>query len=194
MVLDAVTELSIVALPIYYVSRNTVKLSSKITVGLLFGLRLPCVALMVGLATSYKRLVENAAGGAMMASMMSPTAVWSEVLLGYALSSASFPCIRSFLTAFLAKYRIDASTIGRSYDKGSHGGATQQSARQHNARVTSAITSRPGRYVPGEAASIHSDASQRMMIERSVEIELRVETASETGAKGPAKYEPGADF
>jgi hypothetical protein len=168
---------------------NTVNLSSKITVAVLFGLRLPCIAFMAATATSYKP-IEN--GAAPHSSDVAPAAIWSEVLLGYALSSASFPCVRSFLTAFLidSKYRIHQSTLGY-YDQGSRSGTYQQNSTQRSARVTALTDAKPDAHLPGEAESIASDASQRMMIERTVEIEMTVETGS---SRGIARREPQPEF
>lgn len=188
-VLDAITEVSIVALPTCYVCMNTVNLSTKITVAAIFGLRLPCIAFMAATTTSYKP-IEN--GAAPHTSAIASAAIWSQVLLGYALSSASFPCIRSFLNAFFAdsKYRIHGSTQG-SYIQGSCSGTYQQNSTQRSARVTALTEAKLDAHLPGEAESIASDASQRMMIEMTVEIEMTIETGS---SRGIARREPQPEF
>ncbi|TKA68827.1 hypothetical protein B0A55_08728 [Friedmanniomyces simplex] len=182
---------AIVALPTFYVSRNTVNLSSKITVITLFGLRLPNIAFMTIAATSYRSIEQTATGHT---DSVTTAAIWSQVLLGYSLSSASFPCIRSFLTAFLAdsKYRIHGTSTGGSYNHGSHSQSARQTNTQRSAKVTSVIGAGPNaQHLPDETGSVASDASQRMMIERSVEIQVAVESAN---ASDIARQEGRAAF
>lgn len=168
---------------------NTVKLSSKITVIALFGLRLPCIAFMAATATSYKSIDHGLVDHA---KAVTPAAIWSEVLLGYALSSASFPCIRTFLTAFLVddKFRINGTTMG-SYNQTSCSGTGRHNGTQQSARITSIINAKQDVHLPDDAGSVASDASQRMMIERSVDINVAVENAS-TGDL--SRWEPRKEF
>ncbi|KAK5129234.1 hypothetical protein LTR08_003737 [Meristemomyces frigidus] len=188
-VLDAITEISIVALPTYYISMNTIKASSKITVITLFGLRLPCVAFMAATAASYESIEH---GVAAHAKSITPAAIWAEVLLGYALSSASFPCIRTFMTAFLAdnKFRIHDTSMG-SYNQRSRNGTGQHHGTQRSARITSVMDNKPDAHMSDEAESVASDASQRIMIKRSVEIEVATQTAS---SGDESRWEPRPEF
>ncbi|KAK4904846.1 hypothetical protein LTR49_025776 [Elasticomyces elasticus] len=171
-VLDAGTEAIIVGLPSYFVFQNTIKMSSKITIVTLFGLRLPCVAFMAATVHSYKTVQYGVASR--MVSVV-PVAVWSEVLLGYALSSASFPCIRAFLTAFLADgvHRIHESTLGGSCHHATGNSTSIQGNTQRGAPCTS-VDAKGEAELAGETGSVASDASQRMMIERSMEIEMTI--------------------
>jgi len=149
-------------------------MSSKITVIMLFGLRLPNIAFMAITASSFKSIRD-----AEHTQPITDAAVWSQVLLGYALSSASFPCIRSFLTAFLAdsKYRVHGTTSGGSGAYGSNSRSGRQKNTHRSAKVASVIEAMPNQHLSDEAGSVASDASQRMMIERSVEIYVAVESA-----------------
>ncbi|KAK5682093.1 hypothetical protein LTS10_005218 [Elasticomyces elasticus] len=178
-VLDAITEAIIVGLPSYFVFRNTISMSSKLTVVALFGLRLPCVAFMAATLHGYKTGVAGR-----MVSVV-PAAIWSEVLLGYALSSASFPCIRTFLTAFLAEsvYRVHESTRGSSNRHTSFRNMSIQGNAQRGARITSGVDPKREAKLTGETESVASDASQRMMIERSVEIEITTESTASSTAR-----------
>ncbi|KAK5742082.1 hypothetical protein LTR17_003590 [Elasticomyces elasticus] len=181
-VLDAITEAIIVGLPSYFVFRNTISMSSKLTVVALFGLRLPCVAFMAATVHGYKTVHYGVAGR--MVSVV-PAAIWSEVLLGYALSSASFPCIRTFLTAFLAEsvYRVHESTRGSSNRHSSFKNTSIQANAQRGARIISSVDPKREAKLMGETESVASDASQRMMIGRSVEIERTTESTASSTAR-----------
>jgi hypothetical protein len=164
---------------------NTVNWSSKITVIVLFGLRLPCIAFMAATAAGYGPIEHDTARHT---SAIAPAAIWSEVLLGYALSSASFPCIRTFLTAFLfdSKYRIGASSMA-SYNQGSRSGPHRQTGTRRSTRV---VNSQPDEHPPDKAESIASDASQKMiLIKKSVDVEMTIEAAS-SGAKARHEGHP----
>lgn len=193
-VLDAITELLLVALPTYFVSRNSIALSNKITVVVLFAFRLPCIAFMGASATSFKYIIE---GNPTPTNAAAPAAIWSQVLLGYSLSSASIPCIRSFLHAFLVDglYRIGDSSANRSrtgYGGGyglnsesrSRPGASYSQANKHNNAfgVTSGADIKT-QVQAGDVESMASDNSQRMIIERSVEVEMTIENAQAGSSK-----------
>ncbi|KAK3636193.1 hypothetical protein LTR56_014356 [Elasticomyces elasticus] len=179
-VLDAITEAIIVGLPSYFVFRNTITMSSKLTVVALFGLRLPCVAFMAATLHGYKTVAGRRVS-------VVPAAIRSEVLLGYALSSASFPCIRTFLTAFLAEsvYRVHESTRGSSNRHTSFQNTSIQANAQRGARIISSVDPKREAKLMGETESVASDASQRMMIERSVEIEVTTESTASSTARVP---------
>ncbi|KAK3680312.1 hypothetical protein LTR37_021347 [Vermiconidia calcicola] len=188
-VLNATTELGIVVLPTHYISRNTIRRSKKITVITLFGFRLPCIALMAATAVSYKPITSGIGTHFIGATT---AAVWSQVLLGYSLSSASFPCVKSFLTAFVADsvYRVYDTTEG-SY--GTVGGSRiagddRMKVTQSSRMVGSSIAAKPKAH-PDKAESVASDGSLRMMIERSVEIEIVDEEASQGGYKKESRQQ-----
>ncbi|KAF2717935.1 hypothetical protein K431DRAFT_205500, partial [Polychaeton citri CBS 116435] len=105
--LDAMTELLLIIPPIYIVLASRVKFASKVTVLTVFAFRIPNVGFMVAIAISFTRLFRSSPASASIGAASS-IAVWMEVLLGYSLCSASIPCVRSFLTAFLADglYRV----------------------------------------------------------------------------------------
>ena len=98
-ILDAATEALIVALPLFAIFGNTMKLSSKLTVVALFAFRLPCIPFVAAATVSLNRFFASDKTGSM--DNIISAAVWSQVHLGWSLSSASVPCMKSFLTAFL---------------------------------------------------------------------------------------------
>ena len=184
-VLHALTEVMLVALPTMFVLRNSIKMSSKITVIALFSFRLPNICFMAAYVVSYRSIINGASTpGVEPTAAATATAVWSQVLLGYSLASASVPCIRSFMTAFMpdAIYRV-YDTQGGSY--GGNSGAMQSNVG-NNTRTKSmnrsairspqdgTMTSRAYGDDDDDAAS---DASQRIMIERSVQVDVTVEDA-----------------
>lgn len=59
---------------------------------------------------------------------MAPVVAWQETLLGFSLISASFPCLRSFLWAFMSRGLMTMygnTTVVSSSGPGSHGASMQ---------------------------------------------------------------------
>lgn len=112
--LDALSELPVTALPFYYIRRSTLVFSSKAMVVSLFALRLPCIVFLALATSEYQRTPTKP-------RTYDEAALWSEVLLGWSLSSASFPCIRTFLVAFLTESKYDV----REESRGSHAAVSQ---------------------------------------------------------------------
>ena len=96
--LDVVTEIIIVALPMWFISKNQIKASKKRVVVFVFSFRLISAAFSIATMATYF----NFLNGGRTSIGAGPTIAWQEVLLGFSLISASIPCLRSFLWAFMS--------------------------------------------------------------------------------------------
>lgn len=179
VVLDAITEAIIVGLPAYFVWRVNMKPYEKFKVISIFGFRIFNVAFMAGLVASYHPFVDRPGS---QYSEAAAIGIWSQVVLGYSLISASIPCIRSFLMAFLADgvYRVYDATSGSEAKSHLPAFDSYQSKPQssNTAGLTSVVDPTVHRPLSDEEiASIPSDASRRMMIERRVDFIVESEEA-----------------
>lgn len=162
-------------MPAYFIVQNTVKLSSKITVIVLFGFRLPCIPFT---ATAAAYLNKAHSNGADTNTSVSSAAVWLQVLLGWSLTSASIPCMKSFLSAFLADgiYRVYETQSGTYGSRtGTSGGPLHSAGIRMSRNGMSSAAATRSNARRDDADSIESDGSQRMIIERSVQIDVAIE-------------------
>ena len=189
-VLDTLTELAVVALPTCYIWQNSLVLSSKLSVIFLFALRLPCIIFFALATTAYRR---NAAAAATDGSAYDVAAVWSEVELGYSLSSASFPCIRTFLMAFLADsiYHVPESVLRSHAHRSRSGASGTKAGTLQNVSTAEAGELTPNEDSPGETASMGSSASHRDITSRGEEIEVLPNSVPYTG--GVSRRDPRYD-
>ena len=96
--LDVITEIMLLALPIRFISKNQTKPPKKLVVVFVFSFRLMVAAFSnAAMATyfSFLHSAETSIGA-------SGTVAWQEILLGFSLISASIPCSKAFLGAFMS--------------------------------------------------------------------------------------------
>ena len=86
-------------MPIWFISKNDLKASKKRIVIFVYAFRLLVIAVSVAVATTYFNFLNNGNDNIDIA----PVVAWEEVLLAFSLISASFPCLRSFLWAFMSR-------------------------------------------------------------------------------------------
>ncbi len=115
--LDVVTEVIILALPMWFISKNQIKASKKRVVVFLFSFRLIVAAFSIATMATYFKFLS----GSKASVGAAPTVAWQEVLLGFSLISASIPCLRSFLWAFMSTGLMTA--YGNTIIGGSQGGS-----------------------------------------------------------------------
>ncbi len=96
--LDVATEIVLVCIPVWLVTNNEIKRSKKMIVVFVFSFRLLVAAFSIITTVTYLTYVEHHHD----AIAIAPTVAWQEVLLGVSLISASIPCLRSFLWAFMS--------------------------------------------------------------------------------------------
>lgn len=94
--LDVATELIFLCLPLWFISKNQIKLSKKRQVVFVFSFRLAVAAFSIVYMVSYVSYL-NGHGNTQGIAV---SVAWQEILLGFSLLSASIPCLRSFLWAF----------------------------------------------------------------------------------------------
>jgi hypothetical protein len=118
--LDVITEFLILALPVWFISKNQLKASKKRIVIFVFSFRLLVAAFSIATTVTYFKYLKSVDLSIGMAS----TIVWQEILLCTSLVSASIPCLRSFLWAFMSTGLMTVYGNGatsRSYGQGSAG-------------------------------------------------------------------------
>ncbi|KAK5173808.1 uncharacterized protein LTR77_002489 [Saxophila tyrrhenica] len=96
--LDVITELMLICVPMYFVSKNHIKRSKKMIVVFVFSFRLLVATFSIISTVTYLKYIHHQGD----ATAIAPTVAWQEVLLGFSLVSASIPCLRSFLWAFMS--------------------------------------------------------------------------------------------
>lgn len=115
------TEFIILALPVWFISKHQIKASKKRIVIFVFSFRLIVAAFSIATTFAYFDYL-NGSGLSINAVGM---IVWQEVLLGSSLISASIPCLRSFLWAFMSTGLMTVYG-GTSSGNGSYGAGTQR--------------------------------------------------------------------
>lgn len=97
-IFDSATETMILCLPTWFVSKNQIKMSKKAIIVFVFSFRLLVAAVSIASTATYlDYLIEHKDFVS-----IAPTVALQEVLLGFSLLSASIPCLRSFLWAFMS--------------------------------------------------------------------------------------------
>ena len=195
--LDVVSELVLLAVPIWFISKNQIKNSKKRVVVFVYTFRLVVAAFSIATVSTYFSYLHDSK----LSIGAGPTIAWQEVLLGTSLVSASIPCLRSFLWAFMSTglmtvYGNNGTTTGgsavlpslnRSQVQESHSRSTnreeQQPSRslqqrlrpdwqQYRADVKTSARDRvksSGHARGAESGSLKSDASEQMIIHHNVE-------------------------
>ena len=111
--LDVITELILLALPVWFISKHQIKASKKRVVVFVFSFRLVVAAFSIATTSTYFNFLNGSKPSIGAAS----TIAWQEVLLGFSLITASIPCLRSFLWAFMSTglmtvYGANGTTFG----------------------------------------------------------------------------------
>lgn len=86
-------------MPIWFISKNDLQASKKRIVIFVYAFRLLVIGISVAVTTTYFNFLNNGDDDIDIA----PVVAWEEVLLAFSLISASFPCLRSFLWAFMSR-------------------------------------------------------------------------------------------
>ncbi|KAK4508257.1 hypothetical protein PRZ48_001995 [Zasmidium cellare] len=97
--MDGLTEIVILAMPIWFISKNELKASKKRIVFFVYSFRLIVIAFTIATTYSYIHFLTTGRTNIDIA----PVVAWQETLLAFSLISASFPCLRSFLWAFMSR-------------------------------------------------------------------------------------------
>ncbi|KAF2172081.1 hypothetical protein M409DRAFT_17324 [Zasmidium cellare ATCC 36951] len=97
--MDGFTELIVLAMPIWFISKNELKASKKRIVVFVYCFRLIVIAFTIATTSSYIHFLDHGRTNIDIA----PVVAWQETLLAFSLISASFPCLRSFLWAFMSR-------------------------------------------------------------------------------------------
>lgn len=192
---DVFTEILLLALPAWLVSRIGVKASSKWVVVFVFSFRLIVAAFSLATMFIYFKFLQS--GTARDSIGLVPTIISTEAMLCASLITASIPSLRSFLWAFMSRgvftmYGVDTTAS----QGGSHGvSIPMHSIRQsetdgdnHDVRLRNRVELRPeclGYRVDvraasmakkakhaGDERSVNSDGSERMIIRRQVEFDM----------------------
>ena len=194
--LDVVTEVLLLALPAWLVSRNRVKASSKRVVVLVFGFRLVVAASSLVTMSIYFRFLHS--GTARDSIGLVPTVISIEAMLCASLISASIPNLRSFLWAFMSRgvltmYGVDTSQggshsasipmhfMGRSQTDGDNPDVQhrQPGSRvdlrpewlEYRVDVRAASRAEKPRHT-GDERSVNSDGSERMIMHRQIDFDM----------------------
>jgi hypothetical protein len=196
--LDVVTEVLLLALPAWLVSRNRVKASSKRVVVFVFSFRLVVAAFSLATMSVYFRFLHS--GTARDSIGLVPTVISIEAMLCASLITASIPSLRSFLWAFMSRgvftmYGVDTSasqggshgasipmhSMGRSQTDGDNPDVQHRQPRSRvnlrpewlGYRVDVRAASRVNKPKhTGDERSVNSDGSERMIIHRQVEFDV----------------------
>lgn len=195
------TELAIVIIPAWSISKIQVKESKKRLVIFVFSFRLVVAGFSIAVMVNYFRYLR----GSRREIDLVNTVAWQEILVGFSLVSASIPCIRAFLWAFMSMglHDIDGSYFSAS---GSHGASQQLRSQRSGTHVPAAasnggaessLRAKPSRFRPdwmdykvdveavqrtkdrlsgqrkdAENQSMNSNSSEQMIIRRNMEVDV----------------------
>jgi hypothetical protein len=189
LVLEVATELLLVLTPTYLVSRSMMSLQKKVTVTVLFSFRLLCIPFMAAATTSLTTFATSHDNRA-PSRAITTAAIWTQVVLGWSISSASIPCVKSFLAAFEAETRNPMSSVVGSGGHGSRVNHIASAASRNSRNKTSQIRSYVGKASMDKAAqrqradddiaSVVSDGSERIMIEHGIQRRVEIDVVRES--------------
>lgn len=187
----------IIALPVWFVSGVHVKASKKRLIVFVFSFRLLVAAFSIATMVTYFDFLR----GSRSEINLVYTVVWQEVLVGFSLISASIPCIRVFLWAFMSmglqtSYGSHGMTSG-SYGVSQHttlqpygvhvsvgnrklGDAAKAAARSSRTRSdwlnykvdVRARDRASAQRRDADGVSVNSNSSEQMIIHRNTEVEV----------------------
>ncbi|KJX99137.1 hypothetical protein TI39_contig372g00002 [Zymoseptoria brevis] len=140
-VLDGLSEIFVLAMPVWFISKNQLKASKKRIVVLVYIFRLIVLGFSVAVTVTYFQFLR---GGRNSIGIVNAV-VWEEVLLAFSIISASFPCLRTFLWAFMSRGLMtmygNTTTVSGSEQRSHHTSVQLQSL---NNKSGSRLDSEPG--------------------------------------------------
>lgn len=98
-ILDGLSEIFVLAMPIWFISKNQLKASKKRIVIFVYCFRLIDIGFGIATTVSYFNFLRDGRDNIDVV----PVVVWELVSLTFSLISASFPCLRTFLWAFMSR-------------------------------------------------------------------------------------------
>lgn len=98
-ILDGLSEIFVLAMPIWFISKNQLKASKKRIVIFVYSFRLIDIGFGIATTVSYFNFLRDGRDNIDVV----PVVVWEMVTLTFSLISASFPCLRTFLWAFMSR-------------------------------------------------------------------------------------------
>ncbi|KAH8708381.1 hypothetical protein GQ44DRAFT_691168 [Phaeosphaeriaceae sp. PMI808] len=137
---EVMLECVIVILPAIFLTSISMRCNEKVLVIVAFAFRLPVVACIIAYLVASIRFLSSNRTGVNIAA----TAIWQQVLLGYALMSATLPMLRKFMQNFTT------GGMGFSQDTNVNMGSNQHSQRITTAVQMSVLSKKP------TATSIHA--------------------------------------
>lgn len=187
--LDIFTELMIVAVPAVFIQPLRMSFRRKLLVLFAFSFRLPNAIFSSMYLLAYSQFIRSGDRGV----AITPTMVWQEILLGYSFISATVPCIKGFVKSFktggLGDIGVDdlIGYGGGSIHMDSMKGSTLPLANKGEPRLRpEAIDYMASAYFEDvsqgdgsredglrEDGSINSESSQRMIIRRHVNWQVK---------------------
>lgn len=96
---DGLSELAVLAMPVWFISKNQLKASKKRIVIFVYCFRLIDIGFGIATTVSYFNFLRDGRNNIDIV----PVVVWEVVTLTFSLISASFPCLRTFLWAFMSR-------------------------------------------------------------------------------------------
>ncbi|KAK5706032.1 hypothetical protein LTR97_001018 [Elasticomyces elasticus] len=198
-ILDTLSEIAIVAVPVLLLSKLQMQETKKRMVYTVFAARIGVVVFGISQAVAYNHFLKhhNRASIGLL-----PTLSLQELWLMYSFISATIPCMRSFLGAF-GSPRLAVISPGNTKQSGygSQGTALStlkrrfsgEKGREASARVSSKANFRPDgpfygvdirheeREGAGDDNSLASDGSEQMIIRRDTQIHIEREAISVDG-------------
>ncbi|KAF2751775.1 hypothetical protein M011DRAFT_393108 [Sporormia fimetaria CBS 119925] len=183
---NIVLELLLMLLPIFFIWPIQMKRYIKLQVVIAFGFRLP----VVGFSAAHLYYVSRYSSSANVSEDIIPAMLYQQFELFWSLLAATMPTLKAFMRSFNSGFgmEIDLDGYGSAYGSHSHGSRGQnrgsyplqslQSATTKGGVSTSksgTLKSRDGIALRGlkdkskTAASVNSDGSQELIIQRDVQ-------------------------
>jgi len=99
IIFEVITEVQLMAIPIYFVSKNEMRMSKKLIVVFVYIFRVFVAAFAIGTVVEYSLAIRS--GETSIALV--PVAILQETLLCLSLLTASIPCLKPFVWAFMSR-------------------------------------------------------------------------------------------
>lgn len=186
---DAVLELMYVALGVSLVMPLQMSTYIKFTVIAAFAFRLPCVVLSALHGGAINHFLESPDHGLAIANRL----LWQQVVLGYALVSATIPTIKSFIRGYNKAIGRDASyksrRLGGGYGLDSYGRAGDESGLELRS-VTKASANRSQGGEVGDRIKLRPKEGQQYRADAFVNIERVDRSARRTSSGSNGSEDP----
>lgn len=195
---DIFTEILLMVLPIFFISPIQMKRYIKFQVVIAFGFRLP----VMGFAAAHLHYVSKYAHSSNVSKAIIPALVFQQFELFWSLLAATIPTLKAFMRSFNSGFGMEIDLDGYSSTLGSRGyypgsvplQSLQNATTQHGVVTASVGTNRSRSRKATQSgsrsashsrlrvkeqvrvtASINSDDSQELIIQREVEWSVRSE-------------------